>query len=103
MVKTGIRLLIPFGASSLFGPKTCAIITTVPHDDIAHTHDHMPVILNPDVCESWLDRETTPEAAVEIMNQNLGADLVAHRTGTAVNKNSVQGPELIKPLPENAS
>lgn len=29
---------------------SCAILTTVPHDNIAHVHDRMPVILN---AETW--------------------------------------------------
>lgn len=79
---------------------TCAIITTSPHENIAEIHDRMPVILEPGVCEEWMDQETSVDRASELLDENQGADLVAYRVGTDVNKNSAQGPQLIEALSE---
>lgn len=78
--------------------RTCAILTTVPHENIAHIHDRMPVILNDDVCERWMDKQIDVEEAESLIPQNMGEDLVAYRVSKAVNKNSSQGAELIQPI-----
>lgn len=96
----------PFFFASIWGTHdtldspTCAIITLAPHDNIAHIHDRMPVILKRDAWEPWLDEETSKEDTLSLLHENLGEDLVAFRVSTAVNKNSNQGPELIEPVAE---
>ena len=37
--------------------RSCTIITTTPNAPMAEIHDRMPVILPPDVWDTWLDRE----------------------------------------------
>jgi putative SOS response-associated peptidase YedK len=44
--------------------KTCAILTTTPNAVTATVHDRMPVILNPDCYDLWLDPGFTDVAAV---------------------------------------
>lgn len=78
--------------------KTCAILTTVPHENIAHIHDRMPVILNNDVCEKWMNNDIEIEDAESLISQNRGEDLIGYRVSTAVNKNTAQGSELIEPI-----
>ncbi|WP_419906511.1 SOS response-associated peptidase family protein [Hoeflea sp.] len=63
-------------------------------------HDRMPVILNPDTWEAWIDPDNNAQEALQLIPKNRGADLVAYRVGTAVYKNTAQGSELIEPLAE---
>jgi len=35
--------------------ETCSILTTTPNAVASSVHDRMPVILNPDCCDLWLD------------------------------------------------
>lgn len=58
----------------------------------------MPVILNNDATEHWMDTETEVDNAVELLNDNRGSELIAYRVGTDVNKNTAQGAELIAPV-----
>jgi putative SOS response-associated peptidase YedK len=37
--------------------KTCSILTTTPNAVTAAVHDRMPVILDPDAYDLWLDPE----------------------------------------------
>lgn len=77
---------------------SCAILTTAPHDNIAFVHDRMPVILNAETWETWVSPKTETDEALTLISQNRGADLTAYRVGTAVNKNTAQGAELIEPI-----
>jgi putative SOS response-associated peptidase YedK len=43
--------------------KTCSILTTTPNDVTAAVHDRMPVILDPDAYDVWLDPGMTSVAA----------------------------------------
>jgi putative SOS response-associated peptidase YedK len=35
--------------------ETCSILTTTPNAVTSAVHDRMPVILDPDICDLWLD------------------------------------------------
>ena len=79
---------------------TSAIITLSPTSNIAHIHDRMPVILTRDAWEPWMSPDTDTDGALALLEKNRGADLVAHRVSTAVNKNDAQGVQLTEPLVE---
>lgn len=87
-----------WGTNEVIDSLTCAIITTVPHEDIAHIHDRMTFILREDVLESWLDPETDVEAAHALLGYNLGAELTAYRVSTEVNSNRAKGSHLIEEI-----
>ncbi len=78
--------------------RTFAIVTLAPTPNIEHIHNRMPVILAQDAIEAWLNPETPKEDAVELLQQNRGADLVFHEVGTAVGNVRNKGPELIEPI-----
>ncbi len=82
----------------VFETDTCAIITTTPHENIAHIHDRMPVILKHGVMERWMDKEIDIDEAHSILEDNRGSELSGYRVGTTVNKNNAKGPELIAPI-----
>jgi putative SOS response-associated peptidase YedK len=48
--------------------KTCSILTTIPNAVTAPVHDRMPVILDPDAYELWLDPGmTSVDAATDLL------------------------------------
>jgi putative SOS response-associated peptidase YedK len=48
--------------------KTCSILTTIPNTVTSVLHDRMPVILDPDGYDVWLDPGMTKvEAAAELL------------------------------------
>lgn len=73
-----------WGTHDAFDVTTCAIITLAAHENIEHIHGRMPVILNDEVLENWLNTETTTEDALELLQSNRGQDLTAYRVSTDV-------------------
>jgi putative SOS response-associated peptidase YedK len=50
------------------GPvESCSILTTTPNSLLAEVHDRMPVILDPDCYELWLDSDLKDTGAVTEM------------------------------------
>jgi putative SOS response-associated peptidase YedK len=54
--------------------KTCTILTTTPNAVTASVHDRMPVILNPDSYDLWLDPGFTNVAAASEMLKPFDAE-----------------------------
>jgi putative SOS response-associated peptidase YedK len=76
------------------------ILTTTAEDDLGHVHDRMPLFLEPDAYDAWLDPE--PRAADELLGLLVPAApgrLDAFAVSTAVNNVRNNGPELIARLP----
>lgn len=48
-------------------------------------HDRQPVILDPDVYDAWLDPETSPQDAKQLLHENLDDDLEFYRVSRDVN------------------
>ena len=66
--------------------RTCAIVTTAADGPIAAIHNRMPVALDKDVWDAWLDRNVTDPAEVENLIKPIPADLVMeHAVSPAVN------------------
>ncbi|MGH3457675.1 SOS response-associated peptidase [Aeromicrobium sp.] len=79
---------------------TYTILTTTAADDLGHLHDRMPLMLEPDAYEAWLD--PTPHPTDELLGLLVPAApgrLDAWPVSTAVNNHRHNGPELIDPLP----
>ena len=77
---------------------SCSILTTTPHENIAHIHDRMPVILKEEAYEPWISKEVETEEALTLIDKNRGADLTSYRVDRAVNMRDAQGESLIQPL-----
>jgi putative SOS response-associated peptidase YedK len=80
--------------------RSCAILTTAANAAVAPLHDRMPVILEGDAEEEWLDRHTPRGRLTELL-----APLAANATalmpvGPAVNDARFDGPECLEPAPE---
>jgi putative SOS response-associated peptidase YedK len=56
--------------------KTCSILTTTPNAVTATVHDRMPVILDPDDCDLWLDPGRTNVAAASELLKPYDARLM---------------------------
>ena len=78
--------------------ETAAIITTKASEEIAHLHHRMPVILPPELFESWLDHGNVDEAlAGSMLQPTLPGLLDAYEVSPAVNHADNDGPQLIEP------
>ena len=76
---------------------TCTIITTTAEDDLGRIHDRMPLMVEPDRWDAWLD--PTHPAALDLLEPALPGRLEAYPVGPLVNNVRNNGPELIAPLP----
>jgi putative SOS response-associated peptidase YedK len=76
------------------------ILTTSAEDDLGHVHDRMPLFLEPDRFDSWLDpAQRGSEALLDLLVPAAPGRLDAFAVSTAVNNVRNNGPELIVPLP----
>jgi putative SOS response-associated peptidase YedK len=83
---------------------TCTILTTSANSTVARVHDRMPVILEPEAEEAWLDPELRDVGALGKLLPSLAADsLRAVPVSRRVNSPRNDGPELIQPVPEPPS
>jgi len=76
------------------------ILTTTAEDDLGHLHDRMPMFIEPEGFDAWLD--PSPHSAQELLDLLIPAApgrLDAFAVSTAVNNVRNNGPELILPLP----
>ena len=79
---------------------TCAVITTSAPDDLGRIHDRMPLLVEPDRWNDWLD--PAPRTTAELLGLLVPAApgrLEAYPVTTEVNKVDNNGPQLLNPLP----
>jgi putative SOS response-associated peptidase YedK len=78
---------------------TFTIVTRDADDQMAQLHNRMPVVLAQEDEQAWLDPKlTAPSQAVEILARSAGVPLDAYPVSRMVNKPSVDGKELIRPI-----
>ena len=76
--------------------ESCALITTEPNSLAATIHDRMPVILDRDAFDVWLD-PATPLSELESLLRPYPAELMRARPVTAwVNKPAHDDPRCIE-------
>lgn len=77
---------------------TCTLITTAANDLMSAVHDRMPVFLQPDQWDVWLDRTVADPALLLPLLRPAANDLLTmYAVGTDVNNVRNKGAELIKP------
>ena len=81
----------------LEGP-TAAILTTSPNELVAPIHNRMPVILDRDALDAWLDPEAEPALLAPMLVPAPSESLRMWPVSTAVNKVDTDGPELLRPI-----
>jgi putative SOS response-associated peptidase YedK len=77
--------------------ECAAPLTTGPNATMAPIHDRMPVILEPDALERWLDPALPGEACVDLLKPAPDALLEVVKVGTYVNSSRHEGPRCLEP------
>ena len=81
--------------------KSCTIITTAASESIREIHHRMPVILDSDFYEKWLNAEIQDPKELEIILQDgLIHDMKYYPVSTLVNSVKNNDPNCIKPIDE---
>ena len=79
--------------------KTCSILTTIPNAVTASVHDRMPVILDPDSYDLWLDPGMTNVAAVSELLRPCDARLIrCYPVSTRINSVGNDDEECSEPV-----
>ena len=77
--------------------QSCTIITTDACPQIAHIHNRMPVILNPELYERWIDPDLVDvDELGEILRDGKTQEFSFHPVSKDVNSVRNNGPELIR-------
>ncbi len=92
----------PEGTSGII--RSCTIITTAANADVGHLHDRIPVVLDPEHFEEWLDVEgTDKERFLAMCAPAPQGTLVHHPVSKAVGAVRNDGPELIEPVADEGA
>src|SRR6266851_4977223 len=84
--------------------ESCTILTTTPNSLLADIHDRMPVILNPDHYDLWLDPAFGDTGSLSEMLKPFDAALMKrHPVSTRVNQVLNDDPDCAKPLDREPS
>jgi putative SOS response-associated peptidase YedK len=79
-------------------PPSYAILTTRPNTAVSFVHDRMPVVLDEEATDRWLDRGNGPLDVLDLLQPCPDGWLtlyqVSHRVGNVTNDD----PELIRPV-----
>ena len=81
--------------------RTCTVITTAATDAAGHIHDRMPMIVQPDAVDDWLDPNLTDAGRVLALLATDAAELEAYAVSTEVNNVRNNGPALVEPLADS--
>lgn len=83
---------------------TCTVITTNAPDDLGRIHDRMPMVVEPDRWDAWLDPALTDVEEVRgLLVPAMAGTMEAYPVSKAVNNVRNNGAELMKPLPDGDS
>lgn len=78
--------------------ETGTIITTIANDLTATVHDRMPVILQPEQYDRWLDSTPDLEALQSLLNPYPTEAMTTYPVSLAVNSPTHDSPECVNPL-----
>jgi putative SOS response-associated peptidase YedK len=104
---------LPFGFAGLWDRwrsedgeviESCAILTTEANELLRPIHERMPVILQLEDHELWLDHDArTRGLLMDMLRPYPASEMVAYPVGTQVNKIRSQGPGLVDRMPNNSA
>jgi putative SOS response-associated peptidase YedK len=78
---------------------TCAIVTTAATGIVRDIHDRMPLIIDPEDRELWLDRDAPAESVAKLLKPYRGK-LEAYQVSTLVNSARNDEPACVEPVRE---
>ena len=79
--------------------ETCTIITTEPNKLMQNIHNRMPVILNPQDYDLWLDPTMQQvETVNRLLRPFISDELVAYPVSTLVNNPRHDAPQCLEPV-----
>ena len=82
--------------------KSCTIITTAASDSIREIHHRMPVILDPDFYEKWLNVEIQdPKELESVLQDGIIHDVKYYPVSTFANSVKNNDPNCIKPIDDS--
>ncbi|ONI72147.1 DUF159 family protein [Kribbella sp. ALI-6-A] len=79
---------------------TCTVLTTSATDDLGRIHDRMPLLVERDRYDAWLDPlSSDPDELLELLVPAAPGRLEAYAVSKAVSSVKNNGPHLVEPLP----
>ena len=78
--------------------ETCSIITTEPSPLAARVHHRMPVVMNLEAAEEWIDESTRARRAADLMRPYDADDLECYEVSKYVNSPANDSPDCITPV-----
>ena len=78
---------------------SCTIITTDADNKVGKIHNRMPLIMNPDYYEQWLDPENQDTASLKDCLVTDTSDIEFYPVSTIVNSPKNEGQDLIQKIP----
>ncbi len=97
-----LRSQEPFAFAALWSTwhdvQSCSIVTTRPNELVAEIHDRMPVILPPDLYDTWLDPQQGRDTLQQLLKPYPAAKMEAYPVSTLVNSPRNDTPECIVPV-----
>ena len=90
----------PFALAGIYNAdpdEAACVITCAPNSSMETIHDRMPVVLDEDDYDAWLDAETEPETLQNLLAPREWPDLAARPVSGAVYRADADGPQLVTP------
>lgn len=78
--------------------QTASVVTCAPNAFMGSFHNRMPVILDGDAQEAWLDEDAPLPLLKDLLKPAPEATLTAYAVDPKVNNVRAEGPELLEPL-----
>jgi putative SOS response-associated peptidase YedK len=79
---------------------TCTVLTTSATDDLGRIHDRMPLLVERERYDAWLDPlNSDPDELLDLLVPAAPGRLEAYAVSKAVSSVKNNGPHLIDPLP----
>jgi putative SOS response-associated peptidase YedK len=82
---------------------TCTVLTTTAEDAVGQIHDRMPLLVEPERYDAWLDPRTDDkDSLLSLLVPAAPGRLEAFPVSTMVNNVRNNGPELVEPIAAEA-
>lgn len=78
--------------------QTCTILTTTPNELMAPIHNRMPVILQPEDFDMWLDPGPQPDQGLHLLRPYPVEKMAFYPVSTFVNSPANDSPQCIAPI-----